>query len=187
MRDRILNAAVAVLGRGGVKKLAQTRVAREAGIPQGHLTYYFPRKVDLLSAVARRFAELVGEDLRAILGDAAASRVGAAARRKAMGLASQLVKNRTRTRMLLGLLVEADDDGKLRDTMRDNAALVRSLLSRVMGRQEGDPDVDIALAAFWGLGIQHLIFRRSDAETDAILRRLEAWLERPPPAGVDAA
>ena len=49
-RQRILDAALKVLKTEGVLALTQTRVAAAAGLRQSHLTYYFPRKTDLLAA-----------------------------------------------------------------------------------------------------------------------------------------
>ena len=54
LREDILDAAVRILRESGVKMLAQSRVARAAGIPQGHLTYYFPTKEAILLAVVDR-------------------------------------------------------------------------------------------------------------------------------------
>ena len=62
VRERILDAAVKLLETSGVSKLAQPQVAKEAGVPPGHLTYYFPKRLDLLSAVASRFVTMLRED-----------------------------------------------------------------------------------------------------------------------------
>lgn len=173
VRARILNAAVDLLKVSGIKKLAQPQVAKAAGIPQGHLTYYFPKKADLLSAVAQRFGELMGEDFGAFVGEGKRS-----VKRQGLALAGRLVKDRQRTRMLLGLLVEADAEPKIAASIEQNAALVRTLVAGLMGRGEDDADVDLALATLWGLGLQHLIFARtrSERETDRLVARFGEWL-----------
>lgn len=50
-KQKILNAAMQVLGEQGYKALTQTRVAEVAGLRQGLLTYHFPTRSDLLKAV----------------------------------------------------------------------------------------------------------------------------------------
>lgn len=49
-RTRILHAAVGVLNEHGLAELTQTRVARELGLRQSHVTYHFPTRGDLLRA-----------------------------------------------------------------------------------------------------------------------------------------
>lgn len=80
--------------------------------------------------------------------------------------------------MLLRLLVEADGDSELRAAMAEGAGFVRSVLAQTLGKPKDDPDVDVALAMLWGLGIQHLVLQRSDEETDAVLARTRAWIDR---------
>jgi AcrR family transcriptional regulator len=51
VRARLLHAALEVLLSQGILALTQSRVAREAGLRQSHLTYYFPTRSALLTAV----------------------------------------------------------------------------------------------------------------------------------------
>ena len=80
--------------------------------------------------------------------------------------------------MLLGLLVELEHEPGLRATMQEGFFQLRRAFSLVMGREEDDPDVDLAIATLWGLGLQHLLLegQRSDAETERLFARLA---ERP--------
>ncbi|MEY4589854.1 MAG: hypothetical protein RL497_1930 [Pseudomonadota bacterium] len=50
-KQKILNAAIQILGDFGYQALTQTRVAEAAGLRQGLLTYHFPTRSDLLKAV----------------------------------------------------------------------------------------------------------------------------------------
>src|ERR1051325_11984690 len=62
VRERILQAALALLAESGAHELTQPRVAKAAGVLQSHLTYYFPTRADLLQEVARYSIEkLAGE------------------------------------------------------------------------------------------------------------------------------
>ncbi|MFD1456156.1 TetR/AcrR family transcriptional regulator [Levilactobacillus lanxiensis] len=51
--DRLLNAAVSVLAKGGVANFSTTKVAKLAGIPQSNLYIYFQNKEALLEATYR--------------------------------------------------------------------------------------------------------------------------------------
>ncbi|MDT3396079.1 TetR family transcriptional regulator [Streptomyces sp. B1866] len=53
-RARIVDAAVAVLGRGGIAALSHRAVAAEADVPLGSTTYHFSSLDDLLLAALRR-------------------------------------------------------------------------------------------------------------------------------------
>jgi DNA-binding transcriptional regulator YbjK len=182
LREEILDAAVRILRESGVKMLAQSRVARAAGIPQGHLTYYFPRRADLLVAVARRSVELAVQELDGFFTSEGWRAAGDDLRRRALAIVAFLIKDRERTRMLLGLLVEAEEDPALRAVLLENFGQLRALLARALRRTPEDPDVEIAIATLWGLGLQHLLWgdQRPEAATDRLVERLPAWLEREP-------
>lgn len=54
-RDRILGAALQVMGEHGVAGLTNRRVAAAAGLSLGSLTYHFPSQTDLLREGLARF------------------------------------------------------------------------------------------------------------------------------------
>jgi len=56
-RERILDAALAVLRDVGHGGFSVQKVAREAGVYQGNITYYWPRRQDLVRALAVRLIE----------------------------------------------------------------------------------------------------------------------------------
>jgi AcrR family transcriptional regulator len=178
VRDRILAAAVEVLRTEGPTKVTQPHVARAAGVRQSHLTYYFPKKTDLMIAVARRSVEQMARDLGDFFAGAGWRDADAPMRERVMRLVSFIVKDRSRTRLMLALLLAAEEEPELRAVMADNARQVRALLARGMGRSASpdadDPEVDLALATLWGLGLQHLLLRgeRDDDYTDRLVRAL---------------
>lgn len=186
-RDRILDAAVELLASHGLKRLAQPQVAKAAGVPQGHLTYYFPKRADLLGAVAHRYAEQVLEQLRRFLearGQDAPLDLDAM-----LAFASEVMGDRQRTRMLLGLLVESEDDPALRELLVQNAALVRAAVGQMLGgRDADDPLILVLQSALWGLGVQHLLLgeRRKPEEFRRLVDQLGAvfgpLVETRPPA-----
>jgi AcrR family transcriptional regulator len=56
-RERILEAALVVLRDVGHGQFSVQKVAREAGVYQGNITYYWPRRRDLVLALAVRVVE----------------------------------------------------------------------------------------------------------------------------------
>jgi AcrR family transcriptional regulator len=174
VRERIVEAAVQLLRSSGAKRLSQPQVARAAGVPQGHLTYYFPRRRDLLIAVARRGVEELSREVGELLRSGGWPGADASTRARALTMVGILLKDRSRTRFLLALLLEAEQDPKLRDLLVEQAQHTRSMLARGLQRSEADPEVDLALALLWGLGIQHLLFtgNRPEDITDELIARL---------------
>jgi len=51
-RTRLLEAALELVQKQGIQALTQARVAAAAGLRQSHLTYHFPTRAHLLTAVA---------------------------------------------------------------------------------------------------------------------------------------
>ena len=68
-RERVLDAALEVLREVGYGGFSVQKVARSAGVYQGNITYYWPRRRDLVRAVAGRVIDeyrrtfLAGVDL----------------------------------------------------------------------------------------------------------------------------
>lgn len=67
-RQRIIDAAIRVVGRAGIAGLSHRTVAAEADVPLGSTTYHFATLDDLLVAALRQtnegFAEVVAERAR---------------------------------------------------------------------------------------------------------------------------
>lgn len=59
IRETLIEGALKLLREQGFAALSQPRIAAEAGVRQGHLTYYFPSRADLLLAVANRSCEVL--------------------------------------------------------------------------------------------------------------------------------
>lgn len=65
-RTRLLQAALAQYQEFGIRGVTQPKVARRAGLRGSHLTYFFPKKADLLAAVLEASHADVGGDLDAL-------------------------------------------------------------------------------------------------------------------------
>ncbi len=174
MRDRIIDAAIGPLRERGLKRLGQSQVAKAAHMPQGHRTYYFPRKHDLMLAVAAKALDY----MQRTLATAAPPGSGTtSARLEATEKLAAEVCDRARTRMLLGLLVESDDNPELRALMLQSTEGTRQLVSAAMRVPPGSVDVSLALGALWGLSLQEFL-REPDATPEARHKAIVAVIHR---------
>jgi AcrR family transcriptional regulator len=173
--ERIAAAALELLRERGSKGLSQPQVAKRAGVPQGHLTYYFPRKADLIGEVARRVQQQMQADL---LEHAAHAGKHDTPKKAAVELLARLILDTERARSLLGLLVEAEADDAVRATVLETLEHGRALLASLMGFDPEDPAIDLVQAVAWGLEAQQLVARRSRARVVTVVERLVDWLEK---------
>lgn len=60
-RDRIVDSALAVIAAGGVAGTSHRRVAAQADVPLGSMTYHFASMDELLREAFTRFATTVGD------------------------------------------------------------------------------------------------------------------------------
>ncbi len=187
VRERILDAGVRLLRESGIRALSGAQVAKLAGLSQSHLTYYFPRRTDLLVAVGRHSLGTVVEQLRGFFNASESPLGDQAVRDRVRRLLRAQMEDRARTRMMLGLLVESQDEPALRAVLRENSGFHRGAAALALGRTADHPDVDIVLATLWGLGIQQLLYDDDEgtrARTERILRRVGQWIDAAPdPSG----
>jgi AcrR family transcriptional regulator len=154
-RSRILDAAVEVFRDDGVRALTQTRVAAKAGLRQSHLTYYFPKKSDLLAATLQE------THLRA--GRSADSTHAAKQSGDALDAVATLMFDRAHMRAFLALVVEASEAEETRRIVDDHARGFAAELAPHFGRAAGDPDVEAFVDLLRGLGLRALLAPQAQA------------------------
>jgi len=175
VRERILDAALALLARGGAAELTQPRVARAAGIRQSHLTYYFPTRDALLQAVADRSIDALAATL---MRAARRGRLGSDTLPRALARA---ITDKGRTRPMLALVGTADRDAEVRKRLRRFIGEARARLGGVV-RAAGGPGQpeDIAFLHTLLVGCAVLHLARDDAaarrEATTVLKRGAAVL-----------
>lgn len=54
MKDRIIDTAIQLIESGDPMSFSVAKVAKELGISQGNLTYYFPKRENLIESVVER-------------------------------------------------------------------------------------------------------------------------------------
>lgn len=156
VRERILVAAVAVLHEAGIQGWSQVQVARRAKMRQSHITYYFPKRHDLLDAVAQHVIRGMAAALHGVLESSEERDLRAVLRRLAVDIAT-----REHMRMFTGLIVEADRDPKLRIiVVRWTLSLQESLATALSGKGAMERS-RLILAALWGFGLYEFAMRPS--------------------------
>ncbi|MEM9158942.1 MAG: TetR family transcriptional regulator [Verrucomicrobiota bacterium] len=155
MPERILEAAMGILATDGVKNLTQPKVAAAAGVRQSHLTYYFPKKTDLVAGLLSQHID----KMEAMLADPDRS--------IDLGPAFELIANDPgRMRFFMGLIVECERDGELKKLMKEHVDQFGTLAARFFGRDSGDADVTLFLNALRGFGMMRLLDGGESSEVD---------------------
>ncbi|WP_189315364.1 TetR/AcrR family transcriptional regulator [Streptomyces brasiliensis] len=170
-REALLNAAVRVVARGGLRKLTYRAVAQEAGVTHGLVVHHFGSR-----------DALIGE----ALAHAVDSSAGASARQTGAGnvvnFAARLADMATSEPEMLTfryeLMLESRRSPELlpqiRTLHREYMAVTERQLSQIL--PEGGPGFTrLVFAAVEGLALHQLVFGDS-ADTEATLRELRLLL-----------
>lgn len=180
VRTKILDAAIHLLETEGSKGFGQTRVSRAAGVQQGHLTYYFPKKADLVAGVLERLSEKARKEFERFL--ARAAELDEHERHELFFThVRTLMTDRKRTRIVLGLVAESQGEPEIAALLAQKELGQRPFMAALLGRPPDHPDVQLALATLRGLGIQHLLHGGGARETELLMERFRAWIAALPP------
>ena len=154
VRERILDAALAILSESGLQHLTQPEVAKRAGVRQSHLTYYFPTRDDLLEAATERGVEHLATGLgRLAAGEADGTRSHLIER-----LAAAII-DRAHMRMFVAMIVEADGDPAVRAVMTRGTQQMEAAVAKALGDSNNVARARVVLAAVWGLGLYQFLMR----------------------------
>jgi AcrR family transcriptional regulator len=142
----------------GLKKMTQPKVAAAAGIRQSHLTYYFPKRVDLIVALLADHLDHAAD------GHGVVENIGA-------GL-DLIASDRRRIGFFLNLIVEAEQEPTLRRMVYEHVAAFDDLVARAFGRRPGDPDIGTFVDSLRGFGMKQLLRDSPEAiDIEALARR----------------
>ena len=155
IRERILAAAMTALQEDGIRGLSQVQIARRAKVRQSHLTYYFAKRHDLIEAVANRFFEGIAH----AFGDAVTASVEAGDRSPLLEHLTAVIVDRRHMRMFAAIILEADDDPKVRAILVRTTLRLQAMLANALGGVDGDERASIVLASLWGLGLYDFLMR----------------------------
>ncbi|RNG10596.1 TetR/AcrR family transcriptional regulator [Streptomyces botrytidirepellens] len=155
-RQRIIDAAIAVVGERGIGALSHRAVAAEADVPLGSTTYHFATLDDLLVAALEQVNTECLADVERMERDAPPG----------MPLADQMAwlmeQMLTGDRKRLELEYELYLVGLRRASVRPIAASFLDRMAALLERRTGDPDVARAVnALFDGMLLQILLTGRA--------------------------
>lgn len=167
-REAILQAAMSILQEHGVKKLSQAKVASAAGMRQSHLTYYFPKKTDLIAGLLQQHID----SAEALLLE---KKSGEKSQKIPLSL-QMLVSDRTRMRFFLALIVEADDSDEIKTLLKHHTEQFSALVAAYYGREPGDTQVQEFLNTLRGFGLMNMIEADSGQQLDIELFAQKAGL-----------
>ncbi|MFH8569834.1 TetR/AcrR family transcriptional regulator [Streptomyces sp. NPDC017993] len=151
-RQRIVDAAIAIVGERGIAALSHRRVAAAADVPLGSTTYHFATLDDLLVAALRRInATCLGDFARWVDSiDPAVPLVDEVTRLVEESLGGDRARMELEYELYLAALRH--------EAVRPVAAECLDEMVRLLGRRIGDLPTARAVVAFVdGLVLQHLL------------------------------
>lgn len=162
IKEDILRAGSQLLRERGVTALTQPQIAEAAGIKQSHLTYYFPKRVDLLFAIA--------EFTMTTLIDSVAEQLQDKPQTGTLpDIITHIMTDGFPPRVFIGLIVAADADPDIRKLLRKLIRHVRAAIQRLMEQAGMDANKDAALifhAAIIGLAVMHQARLNKESTTE---------------------
>lgn len=185
VRSAILDAGSSLLREHGIAVLTQPRVAAAAGVKQSHLTYYFPKRADLLIGIATHTVEGLLARLTERLETLPASAAF-------LDVFSTAIVNGLPPRIMIGLTVAADEEPALRAPLDGLIGHVRARIRSLLERAGVADPAQAALlihATAAGLAVMHHARRSDESARDvrdgiaAILARLAVPATPLPPLG----
>ncbi|MBB5806418.1 DNA-binding transcriptional regulator YbjK [Saccharothrix ecbatanensis] len=171
-QQQVLDAAIRVLGSGGMRQLTHRAVDTAAGLPQGSTSNHFRTRDALITGVLDRLLERETELWGSLAGDvttpdAFARTVGALVERLAADPAVTLARH--------ALFVEVAQRPELRPEVdRAHREIAGWAVPLIAGLGSTDPRADLAvvLALVDGLLANHLANPREDFDPTAVVRRV---------------
>ncbi|MBY0472433.1 hypothetical protein K2X30_14810 [bacterium] len=176
LKTRIVRSATGILRKSGLKRMAQAEVAKKANIRQSHLTYYFPTRSDLVIEVARN---ALGP-LRETLGSFVSPKIQHVLDSKIQKVVASICNDVGRTRALLGLMVESDEDQKLKNEILSVVKEQINMVALLLGKSKEDPQVQLVNAALMGTGFLRYLDAHPPEFTQEMVRVLGEWLKKTP-------
>lgn len=162
IKEDILIAGSALLREKGVTALTQPQIAQAANIKQSHLTYYFPKRANLLLAIAEFTLAGLMENVAAQV----------QAKPRGTTLADEIAKimiDGFPPRVLLGLIVAADSDPDIHKLLRKLIRHVRGAVQHLLqqaGIAADDESARLFHATIIGLAVMHQARMNRESATE---------------------
>jgi AcrR family transcriptional regulator len=147
-RQKILNAALQIVEEQGIGALTQPRVAKQAGVRQSNLTYYFPHKSDLLMGVLEASHQKA---------DGHSEHPSTNNFRDIAPFLQGLMFDPKRARFFFSVLLEVSDNPELRPTIAAHAQGFTAFLAPFFRRMPDDPLVQHFVDLLRGMALRKLM------------------------------
>jgi AcrR family transcriptional regulator len=169
-RAEIIEAGLAIIREFGFAGLTQPRVAARVGVRASHLTYYYPTRMDLLTAVARVAVDRQLSIVKRLFGSLESIDQAAIA-------IAELVMRHDNARVLMALAQAGDEAPQMRVMFRELAdgiaTELEAFLTRVGDRPPAVHGARLLHAALVGLAVVTLATGRTDGQDDVASMLLE--------------
>lgn len=147
-KQKVLDAALQIVEEQGIGALTQPKVAKQAGVRQSNLTYYFPHKSDLLLGVleaSHRKAD--GHSEHRTTHDF----------REIAPFIQGLMFDPKRAQFFFSVLLEVSDNPELRPTIAEHARGFTAFLASCFGCLPDDPQVQHLVDLLRGMALRKLM------------------------------
>jgi len=176
-RERVLDAAITLLGTEGLRALTHTRIDAHAGVPKGSTSNYFRTRAAVLEGVVDWMYEVERPSVSAAYSPDTPAEF---ARALTLLFEQMTGPGRVMTTARLVLLMEASHDSVVRDALaRGRSGMEATIVPAVrrLGAKEPEIAAHALSACFEGLFLQKLA-RHVDVEAGPILERVvHAFIE----------
>jgi DNA-binding transcriptional regulator YbjK len=189
-RDHLLDAAIALLGTGGVHRVTHRAVDAAAGVPAGSTSNYFRTREALLEAMVDRFADRERAHFEDVAIAAAPTTPAEMALLMAKAARDATGPHRSLTLARYAILVEAAHRPALRARLADTAARVttwHATWMRAVGSTTPERDTRIVANFVTGVVLQQLSFPNPAFDPTGLLTDLIESLLRVPAAPPEEA
>jgi AcrR family transcriptional regulator len=162
-RKKIQRAGLTILREQGLAGLTQPRVAAKTGLRQSHLTYYYPTRAELVTAVARAAIEVQLSGARSLT-------KGVGAAEQAAAKMATVAARHENTRILAALNQAADQEPTVRALFNELLDGFTAELSTLLEKLKLSPTearIDLLHALFVGLSTIDLATRRRNGKARA--------------------
>jgi AcrR family transcriptional regulator len=156
-RSQLIEAGLAILREEGLAGFTQAKIAARVNLKQGHLTYYFPTRTDILVAVARSAIETQLAGLEKMVGEASSIE-------KAVAAITAATVRHENTRVLVAMNQASDQEPEVQALFNEMTdafvARLGGMLKR-FGIKESQDRIDMLHALFVGLSVIDLATSRA--------------------------
>jgi AcrR family transcriptional regulator len=185
-RELVLDSAIEVLGRRGVRAVTHRAVDAEAGIGAGSTANYYSSRDALFAAIVERFAERERANFEEVALTVFPTSPVELGRALAQAARDSTAKNRTLTLSRYALLVESANNPGLREQMAATGARVSVWFTnwlRLVGSQDPDHHMHVIGNYLTGLLLHQLAIPDPHFDpTEELVSLLEALIGAGPAA-----